>query len=305
MSENSAWEDDPHLEKSHNHGRDWLEYLALTTDYLSIPLCALAVLADILLIFVIMRYRRLKNRTNFFLINFAIFHILYIISTPLFYIILDIFYENGMDVSWYCTWSRIENYGMALLLTFIAGFGLDVVLEQMKPKWYDKYQKRYLYVFGFFYFLHTMIYAITASICFKEGLKNGFNFYFMTIYYLLIVILLLYLGINNREGKFVKTKAYALNISIAVHLAWLPLFVCYNLINILKNRQIEVVLWYLAFLPEYLAYICSIIVVYKLWKNNKQFKTAFRKIFKRHVSLADYEELFMCENKDNIEARII
>ncbi|XP_072401325.1 uncharacterized protein [Diabrotica undecimpunctata] len=297
MADNSSsWDDDPHLEKP---GRDWLEYLALASDYFSIPLCFISVLCDILLIVVILKYRRLKNRTNFYLLNFAIFHIIYILSTPLFYCIIDIFYTGGIEVRWYCTWSRIENFGMALLLTFIAGYGVDVVVESQNANWFAKYEKRYFYLFSFFYFFHVMIFAISASICFKSGLRNNFNFYFLTIYYLVTAIFLLYLGISNKDGKLVKTKSYALNISIVILLLWLPLFVVYNLINILKKRNVEIVLWYLAFLPEYLAYSCSIVVCWKLWKGQKQFKTAFRKIFRREVSLVDYEELFMVENNVN------
>ncbi|XP_056643487.1 uncharacterized protein LOC130449581 [Diorhabda sublineata] len=290
MADNSSvWEDDPHLEK---HGRSWLEYLALTTDYLSIPLCFLAVLADYSLIYTVLRYRRLKNRTNYYLLNFAVFHLVYIISTPLFYLILDIFYKDGMEINWYCTWSRVENFGMALLLTFIAGYGVDVLIEDHKPTWFSKYRERYFYLFSFFYFLHFMIYLISASICFKEAFRNNFNFYFLTIYYLLEVIFLLYLGISDKYEK-----SNALTISITILLIWLPLFFVYNLLNFVKDTNVEFFLWYSAFLPEYLAYSSPIIVSCQLWKYNKHFKTAFRKLFKRHVSFPDYEELFMNETK--------
>lgn len=297
MADNSSvWEDDPHLEK---HGTSWLEYLALTTDYLSIPFCFFAVFADFSLIHVILKYRRLKNRTNYYLLNFAIFHIVYIVSTPLFYVIVDIFYKNGLEVTWFCTWSRVENFGMILLLTFIAGYGVDVMVEERKPNWFPKYKERYSYLFSFFYFFHLMIYLISASICFKEGFGNSFNFYFLTIYYLLEVIILLYLAISSRYEK-----SYALTVSITILLIWLPLFFVYNLIGFVKDTGFEFFLWYTAFLPEYLAYCSPMIVCYQLWKYNKHFKIAFRKLFKRHVSLPDYEELFMSEAKVTDNDRI-
>ncbi|XP_050517681.1 uncharacterized protein LOC126892218 [Diabrotica virgifera virgifera] len=278
---------------------DWLEYVTIAADYFSIPLRLISILCDILLIAVILKYRRLKNRTNCYLLNFAIFHIFYVLSIPLFYCIMDLFYPKGLEVRWYCICSRIENFAIALLLTFIAGYGVDVVVESQQANWFPKYEKRYFYLFFFFYFFHVMIFAISANFCFKSGFQNNFNSYFLTTYYLIAVIFLLYLGTNNKDGRLVKTKSYALNISIVILLLWLPLFMVYNLINIVKKRNVETVLWSLAFLPEFLAYSCSMVVFWKLWKDQKQFKTAFRKIFRREVSVEDYEELFVVENNGN------
>ncbi|CAG9817545.1 unnamed protein product [Phaedon cochleariae] len=153
------------------------------------------------------------------------------------------------------------------------------------------------YVFAFLNFFHTLFYVSSSSICFNHGFNSNFSTYFLTTEYLLTAILLLYLGIKNKSERMVASKDWVLSTSLTIVICWLPLFVCYNLIDAFHSvRDVEIVLWYLAFLPEYLAYSCSMITVWRLWKSNQQFKVAFRKFFRRNVPSAEYEELFMSEN---------
>ncbi|KAJ8967488.1 hypothetical protein NQ314_002802 [Rhamnusium bicolor] len=303
----SPWDENPHVQKPNStSGKSALDYLGLTTDYLSIPLCAGAILANLLLITVILKYKRLKNRTNFYMLNFAVFHTCYIISTPLFYIVLDLFYNSELEVHWYCVWIRVENFAIGLILTFVGGFGIDAFFEKIRPSWFGKYERRYLYLFSFFYFSHFLMYVTAASVCLKTGFSNNFSFYFLTTYYFVILISVLY--VNYKEKKMetnfklsTPNKAYALNISVIILLCWIPLFIFYNLMNIFKNIQkVEHILWYTAFLPEYLAYCCSIIIVCKLWKSSKHFRAAFRKVFRRPVLDSEYDELNVNENGEEI-----
>ncbi|KAG5886642.1 hypothetical protein JTB14_001004 [Gonioctena quinquepunctata] len=293
----SPWAEDPHVQKPNETGKTALDYFSLTTDFASLPVCSAAVLADIFLIIVILRYRRLKTRTNLFLLNFAVFHAMYIVSTPFFYLVLDILFGGVLEVHWFCLWLRIENFAMALAISFGVGFGIDVVMEAKRLAWFHKYDERYIYVFSFFYFLHAMVYTITGTICFRIGIANNFHFYFLATYYLLGMIVLLYLGIQNRSTKLVANKEWVLNISIILSLCWLPLIFIYSLMFMFIDvHSVEKVLWYLAFLPEFLAYSASLVAVWQLWKYNTHFKMAFRKLLRRPVSLTDYEELFVSED---------
>lgn len=304
-SEESPWEEDPHLNS--NASTSALEYLSAVTDYFSIPLCAAAIAADIILIAIILRYKRLKTRTNFYLLNFNICHILYIISAPfLYYTISDLFYEGSVEVHWYCVWIRIENYAMALAFTFIAGYGIDTFIERAKPAWFSRYKERYLYVYAFFYFGHFLIYLISTCICLKRGFTNNFNFYFLSCYFFIALFCVLYT--THKEETMEKNlklstphKAYALTISAIILLMWMPLIIFYNLIIIFKEFEVvERILWYTIFLPEYLAYCCPFVVVYIAWVSSKQFKTALRKTFRMTVLDSDFDEL----NVENNEERV-
>lgn len=293
MDPDTAWDDDPHVFK-HNHTENpKLNELALVTDYISVILCVIVVLSDILLIVAILRYKRLKTRNNYYVLNFSIFHILYIVSTPCFHLVLDLFYQGHLEVRWYCTWIRFENMGIGLGLTFITGFGVDTFLEAQKFHWFKKYEKRYLYVFSFFYFTHFLIYLISGGICFNSGIGNNFNFYFLTFYYIILLSIILYIYMKQKQSHIIHSKQFTTDISLMVLLIWLPLYIWYNAINIIFgiNYVGDIILWYSAFLPEFLAYLSSVVVVWKLWKSNKHYKIAFRKILRRPVSNVDYEEL--------------
>lgn len=293
MDPNTAWDDDPHVFKHNHTEKKFLSDLALTTDYISVVLSVLVVLADVLLIAVILRYRRLRTRSNYYMLNFAIFHILYIISTPCFYFILDLFYGSQLEVHWYCTWIRLENLGIGLGLTFVTGFGGDTYLEAQKFNWFKKYEERYLYVFYFFYFTHFLIYLISGGICFNSGIGNNFNFYFLTFYYIVLLTITIYIYYKQRKLTTIHSKRFTIEVSLMVLLIWLPLHIWYNAINIFfgKVYVTDIVLWYSAFVPEFLAYLSSVMVVWKLWKSNKHYKIAFRKILRMPVSNVDYEEL--------------
>lgn len=293
MDPDTAWDDDPHVFKHNFTEKKFLSDLALTTDYISIILCVLVLLADFLLISVILRYKRLKTRNNYYILNFALFHILYIISTPFFHLIMDLFYGGLLEVHWYCTWIRLENMGIGLGLTFATGFGLDMYIEAQRFHWFRSYEERYLYVFSFFYFTHFLIYLISAGICFNIGLGNNFNFYFLTTYYIVLLCISAYISRFQTKVASFHTKKFTSEVSLMVLLIWLPLFFWYNCINVFFGLEYvtDTVLWYSAFVPEFLAYLSSVAVVWKLWKSNKHYKVAFRKFLRRPVSNVDYEQL--------------
>lgn len=293
----TAWDDDPHIFKHNHTDRKFLQDLALTTDYISVVLCIVVILADILLVTVILKYNRLRTRNNYFMLNFALFHILYIVSTPFFYLILDIFYGSSLEVHWYCTWIRLENMGIGLGLTFATGFAVDTYLEAQKIHWFKKYEERYLYVFSFFYFTHFILYLISAGICFNSGMGNNFNFYFLTFYYLILLTITVYVYIKHQKMRILQSKKYSFEVSLMIMLIWLPLYLWYNAINLFFGIEYvtDTVLWYSAFIPEFLAYLSSVMVVWKLWKSNKHYKIAFRKLLLRPVSDVDYEELNVIE----------
>lgn len=293
MDPNTAWDDDPHVFKHNHTERKFLDYLALATDYINIILCIVVVFADLLLVVVILRYKRLRTRNNYFILNFSIFHIIYIISTPFFHFILDLFYGGHLEVHWYCTWIRFENMGIGLGLTFITGFGVDTYLEEQKFYWFKKYDERYLYVFSFFYCIHFLLYLVSSSICFNIGIGNNFNFLFLTCYYIMLLSIALYFNYKQKKIRMFHSKKFTIEVSLMVLLSWMPLFIWYNAINKFFGLEYitDTVLWYCAFLPEFLAYLSSIAVVWKLWKSNKHYKVAFRKLLRRPVSNVDYDEL--------------
>ncbi|XP_018568595.1 uncharacterized protein LOC108908899 [Anoplophora glabripennis] len=297
MEPESPWNDDPHLHPN-STSTSPLEYLSTVTDYFSIPLCVAAIVADLFLTVVILKYKRLKKRTNLYLVNFNISHILYIISTPLlYYMVSETFYEGQMDIHWYCVWIRVENFAMGLAFSFIAGYGMDSFLEKAKPSWFSRYKERYLYVFSFFYFGHFLVYLIAASICLKRGFNNNFNFHFLSGYFFLALISILY--VTYEEQKLEKNlrlstphKAYSLTVSVIILLMWMPLIIFYNMVIIFANfENVERVLWYTLFLPEYLAYCCPMVIIYELWKSSKQFRNAFRKVLRMAVLDSDFDEL--------------
>lgn len=296
-SELSPWDEDPHLHPN-SSSTSTLEYISTVTDYISIPLCFTAIAADLLLTVIIIKYKRLRTRTNFYLVNFNICHILYIISTPLLYhIISETFYEGYMEVHWYCVWIRVENFAMGLAFSFITGYGVDSFLATAKPSWFSKYKERYPYVFSFFYFGHFLVYLIAASICLKKGFNNNFNFHFLSGYFFVALLCILYVTCKEqRMEKNLKLstphKAYALTVSVIILLMWMPLIVFYNMVIIFADLdKVEQVLWCTIFLPEYLAYCCPLVIVYKLWQSSKQFTTAFRKVFRMKVLVSEFEQL--------------
>nr|CAH7724951.1 unnamed protein product [Callosobruchus chinensis] len=293
--ESNPYEDDPHY---HGHRKTLLEYLSIATDYLSIPVCLTAILTDIMLICFILKYKRLKQRQNYYLLNFALFHFIYIVSTPCLHIVMDIFYSSELDMNWYCAWLRVENFGIFLLLTFVAGFPIDAFIEIRSFRFFKNYERGYFLIFIFFYVFAAILYSAAASVCFKQGFRNNFNFYLVTVYYLVMLVGIFYTSTQIRYKHSTEVNLhYTINVAMSVLLCWLPLFICYSLINIFKDvHNVEIVLWYLAFLPEYIAYSSSIVMVWQLCKRNKYFRVAFQRLFRRPVDESDYAELVAGEN---------
>ncbi|KAJ8938314.1 hypothetical protein NQ318_005332 [Aromia moschata] len=173
-SDESLWEDAQQSKEVHLYTPkspiDFLDYFLIATDYTSIPIYSVAILADVLLMIVVLKYKRLRNRNNLYLLNFAVFHTCYIISTPLFYKVLDLFYERKQRIPWFCVWIRVEDFLSGLTVTFGGGYGIDALLEKIRPFWFYKYEARYLYLFSFLYFSHLLLYVIAVAVCHKKGL---------------------------------------------------------------------------------------------------------------------------------------
>lgn len=292
LNENDQTED-------HSNNK-FLQYLGITVDYLSIPLCITAVVFNIFLIFVTLKHKRLRTRHNFYLVNFAIFHSIYIISTPTLHIIVDAFYNGDIYTKIYCVFLKIENYAILVMLIFTAGYTLDAILEKRQDKCYYLYERFYKYMFMAIQIFGVVSYAIAAGLCYVSA-SETFSFYLLTSFFFLIAGALSYAHwINERKTIFVNATN-PLKISLPIIICYLPLIICYSLLHIFKNNhKIEFFLWYSAFLPEFLAYCCSLVVVYKLYHLDKHFRVAFRKLFRRPVQNADYDEL---NSPDDVEVK--
>ncbi|KAJ8967487.1 hypothetical protein NQ314_002801 [Rhamnusium bicolor] len=233
--------------------------------------------ADIYLICVINKFKRLKTRTNMYILNCFILNILYIISMPLLYVF-------SYFVRYYIFYPL--NTFSVLYVTFALALSLDWFLSGYRPSSIQKYNKFYKYVFLGIYVVFITEGLVALTLSYLRHLVV--RFYIFNVLYVISLIVVVTLNIlrkkfNLTNGSF-KT-AYSLTVTNIMIFSYLPLLIIHILDIFIprKNYTWEYIIIYTEIIARYIVLCHPILVVYMLGKQNKYFKMAYKQSFKRYL----------------------
>nr|CAH7724953.1 unnamed protein product [Callosobruchus chinensis] len=283
---NISLEDDP-------FGQDFSPYTENVWHYLHfyieisiivrLILSLLVVAATIFLTVVILRFKRLKIRPNLYILNMALLHLTFYMI-PLIYILLHfIFYLNSNGVPLLQTMTT----AITLYITIAFMLGVDWLFFAWKPHlecWYIKYFK---YVLLGVYSVFILEWAI--AFCYDKMEHVAIiRPLFFTIVYLIYVVILIVLNVLKRRMTLdasAKRTEYALTMSNITIFSFLPLLIFHAVMTstAIGNVHFYLFMCYLEPVPSIIAIGHPIYIVYRLGKDDKYFKMAYSKSFKRSV----------------------
>ncbi|XP_076266927.1 uncharacterized protein LOC143200332 isoform X2 [Rhynchophorus ferrugineus] len=281
----------------HDHGASW-QNLRTATTAISIIISFLALLFDIILIFVTKRYKALKIRNNQYLFHYACCNILFLCSNSIVHLVMDVFFEGFLPKEWYCSLVQLENYFLNLCIVFIGMYAIDEYIRVTCEKNFRSYNSGFRYFIFSVYALHIILMMIVSGVCFShmETVRFDISFIIVTITYVVFLVFVLkikYTVARRLYDTQTQLLSTVLEITLIVYLFYLPVVVYYNLLNIFDVTDMEgTEIWAdFAFIPEYIAYCATFIIVYKLYKLNKFFKLAFCKVMCQSRKDMDYSRL--------------
>lgn len=301
---------------SDNYDYDWTHHelhegeptrtFRLATFFISIPICLGAVLVDLLLIFIILKFKALKTRGNYYILNYCICNIVFLLSEHVLHLCMDLFFGGYLEVSWYCTFIQLENYFLDMCIVFISFYAFDEYIVNVSGDYFlYMYKNGYKYIIGAVYPFHFILAFIVTNVCFNtaKDIKFHVSFIFVTIVYVICLAVALKIKIDCRKSHFRNNKylKQALSVTMYTLLFFLPVVFYYNMLSIVERIMTDdnlEILRSMAFISEYFAYAASFVLIYKLFKENKFYKLAICKIFCSSNSELDFGRLDIVPQAD-------
>lgn len=247
------------------------------TKYILFVWALCAVCISLFIVVLICRFKKLRTRTNMYILNISILNIVHTIGMAMLFLLNNLTNHRVSEISLY-----IQTTVTLLYITFTWLLALDWFISGWQPNWIPKSQK-------FDYFLIAGVYLIF----FLEWLIGIYIYYTHHIAYRLIiflviynVILLLMLVFNILRGlvefkKDVSKNEYAFTIASVIIFSFVPsLFHSYSLV--LFNSLMEKVgnfFFFTIFIP-YLLWISHPIATFLILRHkDKNFKLACAQFF--------------------------
>ncbi|VEN54634.1 unnamed protein product [Callosobruchus maculatus] len=302
---NITLEDDPFGEDfSHVTENMWhaLHSFIEISIVLRLILSLFVVAATIFLTVVILRFKRLKIRPNVYILNMALLHLTFYLI-PLIYILLHfIFYLNSNGIPLFHTMVT----AITLYITIAFMLGVDWLFFAWKPNLECYCIKYFKYVLLGIY--SVFILEWTAGLCYGNiEHVTVIRPLFFTIVYLIYVVVLIVLNILKRRMSLnasSKRTEYALTISNITIFSFLPLLIFHAVMatTAIDNIHFYLFLCYLEPFPSVIALGHPIYIVYRLGKDDKYFKMAYSKSFKR--SVRNYNDDNLDESIDDDSSKV-
>lgn len=275
----------------------FMEVLFIFRELLMLIVGVITIIIDILLIFMITKFERLKTPINRYIYHMAIMNLIYFFFLPLFLFIFYHLIGGGPTIrSTFCYLDMVECTAVLGYWIFATSIGIEWMVRSKRESWITKAQFYYDNKFNLIY-LFLGINLVTGII--------GCIYNYRTEQYILLlimptlVVIVIVLNYIKRTGNFddenLKTEYY-LSISTFVIFLHLPYFVVDTL-----HPFLHIFILYLSYLVFPLFTTSTPIIIFRfLLQKNKYFKMAFDAMFKKSVRNYESNDLDGDDDDDNI-----
>ncbi|XP_050518462.1 uncharacterized protein LOC126892788 isoform X1 [Diabrotica virgifera virgifera] len=276
---------------------DILHYTSYFTDTIKFLLCILSIAADICIIIIIIKNPKLKTKTNMYILHYSIWHIVFVVICPIFFVLLD--QLHLVDIFPSVFFSIIyEVIGISVLLLFLLGFclALDWFLNIHSPHFVKSSALFNKYAIYLIYLLAAFI-SVIMYFVFEEYIPEALYY---SIALSLVIFNFLYYSNKKNENNF---KSYGLFPANIIVFFWLPLFVFEELLTWSSESDqytLSSILLYTMFLADWFSLSMSLVLIITLIRMDTDIEVAMLKLFSRRNKgyKDDLETLEKAENED-------
>lgn len=282
VMENDVFED---IMNRTNHYQtiSFLEKYFIISEFIEFVCNVVNIAAYLFLAVTIWRFKRLKSRTNTYILHLAVVFVIF----NLFRVIMNTV-NMGDDYVLVIEQASMTLLSLYLIIAFI--LSIDWFISGYRSHWIDKYGRFHKYLLAVLYGLALSDYLLTFVYTHMHHMiRMGISRFF----YVIILICLIIINVLKRcvtlKSNSAKT-AYAFTVANVIIFSLATVFVWHTILTsfLLDNYGFICI----SIIPEILWYNHPIIVVYSLAAQNKHFRIAYQKSLKRSVQAYDDQDLF-------------
>jgi hypothetical protein len=260
-------------------------------DFLRLFVSIMSICASVVLIYVIIKFKRLRSRTNNYILHYAISALIFYTFATGFGIILDFGLHDLIDASVLCMLFEIDGICLSLTLTFAAALSVDWLILVTRESWLERYGRIQKYLIACIYLAYITESSLAVGLCFDKHI-NAEDSTTLVIYCVasfIVVAVNAFTYFKKPSGDCMRYR-YSLTISTFLVLIWIPvvLLVIFNMyLYYPKNIILRVFAVPIEILLAVVVNSLPIITAFWLSYISHDFSEAFNTVFKRPSSTPD------------------
>lgn len=252
--------------------------MVLILNLLKLIIVIFVVLANILLILAILYYSKLRTRVNNYILNYAITNLLYMLSAPLFFLLND--FTGIFSIHFYCLAYELELVTLLWNFFFIVALLLDFYLSKYDYANFLLIDRIYHYVKYGVYIVGFLFLTVSGGFCLSDVHITIHTYsviaaFFLSFITLLVVDVKYHLNSINHTSTANCSNSHLLFICNYTIISFLPiLFFHIFYVTSIWNYEYDtmVALWCIEILSECINYTPTLVLIYTLFKFDKDFK---------------------------------
>lgn len=255
-------------------------YYFIVTTIIKLILILAVIAGNIFLAIVIIRFKRLRAvRSNVFILHLCILNIVYYLCSPLF-LTLGHIMSSYETVTTFTLQTQMTL--LTLYMTFAVCLAVDWFLTAKKSQYMKLSEKYYRFIYVAMYLLFLIEWAISLAYSeIQHVARAGLFFIFYVIYLIVLIVLNILKKKLNLRSQAKKTE-YSLSVSNIIIFSFLPIFLFHINLHIVVDN-VAIVMLFLEIFPALIEIGHPLWIIYLLGRQNKYFKMAYYKSFKRSV----------------------
>lgn len=193
--------------------------------FLELSVLGMSLVAAILILYIIKRFKSLRTRTNYYLVHYAIVNIIFIVGSPCYELLISLLiYRRGFSYSFICAFYKIDGISISLILTFGFFLGLDYFIACYLDKWLNTYEQIQKFLFVSIYVVFLIEFVIAILPCFGSIRIFSNNLGIITYgAYVFLLTLLHVVKCCKKPGKQCADLIYAWKMSNYIIYNWIPM----------------------------------------------------------------------------------
>lgn len=258
------------------------------------------VVANIFVIYAFVRFKKLQTRLNYYVLFISINNLFTALLTIGLHTIL---FTNMHSDSFYIRFIEyVAQISVIFCLIFTFLLTVDWFLSNNIPKIINCY-KRYWKIILSLVLICALINIFGGAIIYKNNKYLPFKINYYSFHVVLLTDVILVTALNILKHIFLKNNysSYYLTVSSIIVYSYFVTKLFYFVDLMLSNhRFLTLIVFYLGLICFYIPMCNSIVIVYVLVKNDKNFKMVYDKLLRRSLDHYEADDFDQDSNNDQI-----
>lgn len=242
--------------------------------------CSIAFCADLITVYTILKFKRLRTVPNLYIVNWQIMDMLSLVAMPSGYRILSVIHNMAISINFFCVLLHLcasFHFGNIVCVFILIA---DWCLAAHFRRYCERLRRYYKYVIGFSWSLLIISAVAYSHLCFHVPYMTEIPGDMLFIGYCMLIIIIIIFQFSRAVQKWrrrsVDYPPLSLNLGTIYITCCVTAFIYLLVIQILRLRY-----RFLSILTLIIAFCNSPIYLIMLYKYDKDFHACFLQVFKR------------------------